>query len=191
MARQKYPLVVLALAAVGYQTSAFAQAPAPEPPAPPAPAPPAAPTPPAAPAPDAAPAPPTTEPSTPPAPEKDSPEPAPVEGVIKDDPTEDQDKPPTVFPPPVQRPPVPTRVKPQLITVGMHPAAVDFGAEADIVSSIAGEKPEPQSRRWNYKLRGFFRAPARVGIGPKAGSPEGSQVHRPPRLVGFTSADGP
>jgi hypothetical protein len=78
-------------------------------------------------------------------------------------------------------------VKPQLITVGMHPAAVDFGSEADMVSSIAGEKPEPQSRRWNYKLRGFFRAPARVGIGPRAGTTEGSQLHSPPRMVGFTS----
>jgi hypothetical protein len=78
-------------------------------------------------------------------------------------------------------------VKPQQTTVGMHPAAVDFGAEADLVSSIAGEKPEPQSRRWNYKLRGFFRAPARVGIGPRAGTTEGSQLHSPPRMVGFTS----
>jgi hypothetical protein len=82
---------------------------------------------------------------------------------------------------------MPVRVKPQLTTVGMHPAAVDFGAEADLVSSIAGAKAEPQSRRWNYKLRGFFRAPARVGIGPRAGTDDGNQLHSPPRMVGFTS----
>lgn len=180
MARQKYPLALLALAATAYPTQVFAQTE----PAAPAPAP-AAPAP-AAPAPEA-PAPTTPAPEARPAPEKDSPESAPIEGVNKDDPTEDDHKASTVFPPPVERPPTPTRVKPQLTTVGMHPAAVDFGAEADLVSSIAGEKPEPQSRRWNYKLRGFFRAPARIGIGPRAGEADGNQMHSPPRMVGYTS----
>jgi hypothetical protein len=191
MARQKYPLVLLALAVGGLQTPALAQPPAPAQPAPPAPAPAPAPpaaapapaAPPAAPAP-AAPAPAPTEPpaTAPAAPEQ----PAAPEAETPMQAAETE-KSPTVFPAPVQRPPTPTRVKPQLITVGMHPAAVDFGAEADMVSSIAGEKPEPQSRRWNYKLRGFFRAPARVGIGPRAGTSEGSQLHSPPRMVGATS----
>src|SRR5262245_20975656 len=165
MARQKYPLVLLALAVGGWQTSALAQTPAPEQPAPPAPAPG---TPPAAPAPDA----PAPAPTEPPATAPAAPEPAPAPEDETPARVEDKEKSPTVFPAPVQRPPTPTRVKPQLITVGMHPAAVDFGAEADMVSSIAGEKPEPQSRRWNYKLRGYFRAPARVGIGPRAGTSE-------------------
>jgi hypothetical protein len=175
MARQKYPLALLALTVGALPTSAFAQtapptepAPAPTTPAPEAPAP----TEPA-PAPSE---PPATAPAAPAAPTEPAPAPA-----------ADAPKAPTVFPPPVQRPPLPVRVKPQLITVGMHPAAVDFGSEADLVSSIAGEKPEPQSRRWNYKLRGFFRAPARVGIGPRAGEDDGNQLHSPPRMVGFTS----
>jgi hypothetical protein len=185
MARQKYPLALFALTVGAYSTPALAQT---APPGEPAPAPAPAPTTPA----PADPAPTTPEaPSTAaPAREEASPEPDPVEGVNRDDPTEDaptDEKSPTVFPPPVQRPPTPVRVKPQLTTVGMHPTMVDFGAEADLVSSIAGEKPEPQSRRWNYKLRGYFRAPARVGIGPRAGTDEGSQLHSPPRMVGYTS----
>ena len=183
MARQKYPLALLALAVGAFQTSALRanrtadgtragtdgarpahrRRPPPKRPLPPAPAP----SEPPATAPAAAPAAPTAPPAPAPA--------AANEAAA------------TVFPPPVQRPPAPVRVKPQLITVGMHPAAVDFGAEADLVSSIAGEKPEPQSRRWNYKLRGFFRAPARVGIGPRAGTDEGNQLHSPPRMVGYTS----
>jgi hypothetical protein len=181
MARQKYPLVLLALAVGGWQTSALAQTPTPEQPAPtPAPAPPPTGTEPAAPSAPAPAEPPATAPAAPAAPTTPAAPETPPAAAEKE-------KSPTVFPAPVQRPPTPTRVKPQLITVGMHPAAVDFGAEADMVSSIAGEKPEPQSRRWNYKLRGFFRAPARVGIGPRAGTSEGSQLHSPPRMVGYTS----
>jgi hypothetical protein len=194
MTRPKHPLALIALA-VGWHASAQAQTPTPPPPAQPAPAAPAAPAPtapapaaPAAPAPSAAPTAPA--PSAAPAP---APTPAPgTESAAPGAPTVEatpapDTKTPTVFPPPVPRPPTPQRAKPQAITVGMHPAAVDFGAEADLVSSICGPKPEPQSRRWNYKLRGFFRAPARVGIGPKAGSTEGSQLHAPPRMVGATS----
>lgn len=97
--------------------------------------------------------------------------------------------PPTVFPPPVTRAPKPKRAKPQQSTVGMDPASVDFGAEADIVSSVGAEKPPLLNRRWNYTLRGFFRAPARVGIGPETGSTDGKQLHSPPRMVGRTDAE--
>lgn len=90
-----------------------------------------------------------------------------------------------MFPPPVDRPPRPKRAKRQRTTVGMHPAAVDFGAEADIVSSIGVEKPPPDNRRWSYALRGFLRAPMRVGIGPETGNDDGAQLHSPPRIVGL------
>jgi hypothetical protein len=97
--------------------------------------------------------------------------------------------PPTVFPPPQTRAPKPKRSKPQQFTVGMDPAAADFGAEADIVSSIGAEKAPLLNRRWNYTLRGFFRAPARVGIGPETGSTDGMQLHSPPRMVGRTDSE--
>jgi hypothetical protein len=93
----------------------------------------------------------------------------------------------TVFPPPVDRPPLPKREKLQITTVGMRLGAVDFGAEADIVSSVGRLKPPPDNRRWSYALRGFFRAPMRVGIGPETGNTTGSQLHSPPRVVGFGS----
>jgi hypothetical protein len=178
MARHKHPPLALLALVVGWHATAQAQTPPSSPPAetPPAPAP----TEPSAPAPSA-PAPTTDKPST------DSQ--APAAPTAKPEPAPEAEKKPapTVFPPPVPRPPTPVRAKPQKVTVGLHPAAVDFGSEADLVSSIGGEKPEPQSRRWNYKLRGFFRAPARVGIGPRAGTGEGNQLHSPPRMVGFTS----
>jgi hypothetical protein len=93
----------------------------------------------------------------------------------------------TVFPPPVDRPAAPKREKLQVTSVGMRLGAVDFGAEADIVSSVGRLKPPPDNRRWAYALRGFFRAPMRVGIGPETGKTTGSQLHSPPRMVGFGS----
>ena len=92
-----------------------------------------------------------------------------------------------IFPPPVDRPPAPKREKLQATSVGMRLGGVDFGAEADIVSSVGRLKPAPDNRRWTYALRGFFRAPMRVGIGPETGRTEGSQLHSPPRVVGFGS----
>jgi len=92
-----------------------------------------------------------------------------------------------VFAPPVDRPPVPKREKLQVTSIGMRLGAVDFGAEADIVSSVGRLKPPPDNRRWAYALRGFFRAPMRVGIGPETGKTTGSQWHSPPRIVGFGS----
>jgi hypothetical protein len=92
-----------------------------------------------------------------------------------------------VFPPPVQRAPLPKRANQQLTTVGRHPASVDFGAEADLVSSVGRDKPPLENRRWTYAMRGFFRAPMRVGIGPETGKDTGSQLHSPPRIVGLNS----
>jgi hypothetical protein len=113
-----------------------------------------------------------------------APAPAPVDAApVKAEP------PPTVFPPPQTRAPKARRAKPQQSTVGMEPAAADFGAEADIVSSVGAPKPPPLNRRWNYTLRGFFRAPARVGIGPETGSTDGMQLHSPPRMVGRTDSE--
>jgi hypothetical protein len=153
---------------------AFAQdAPAPEAPGPAAPAPVAVPAPPVpAPTPDpaaAAPVPPATpaEPA------------APAAG--------EHEKVATVFPPPVDRPPTPKREKLQATSVGMRLGAVDFGAEADIVSSVGRLKPPADNRRWSYAMRGFFRAPMRVGIGPQTGFKDGSQLHSPPRMTGFHS----
>lgn len=116
-------------------------------------------------------------------------EPAPAEAAAEPAPAAEpaQKKVATVFPPPVDRPPTPKREKLQTTTIGMRLGAVDFGAEADIVSSVGRLKPPPDNRRWSYALRGFFRAPMRIGIGPETGNTSGSQLHSPPRVVGFNS----
>jgi hypothetical protein len=94
---------------------------------------------------------------------------------------------PTVFPPPQKRAPIPKRTKPLQTTIGMELGAVDFGAEADLISSVGRERPPADNRRWTYALRGFLRAPMRFSIGPETGSTDGSQLHSPPRMVGFNS----
>lgn len=159
---------LLVLALLG-SSRAFAQAAAPEPEPKPAPEPAA----PAAAAPAAPAAPAAAAPAEPAAPTEASPA-EPVKPKIA-----------AVFPPPVDRPPLPKREKLQVTSVGMRLGSVDFGAEADIVSSVGRLKPPPDNRRWSYALRGFFRAPMRIGIGPETGSTEGSQLHSPPRMVGY------
>ncbi len=62
---------------------------------------------------------------------------------------------------------------------------MDFGGEADMVSSAdepldGGGAP----KKWNYRLRGFFRAPLKVGVGPKNDGTSGHEFHSPARIVG-------
>lgn len=197
---KKKPSFVLALSTALLPATALAQQPAPAapPPAAPAPAPaapkaaeapqPAAPAP--APAPAAPPAaqeivpapaaPPATDAAATTAPAAGAETPAAAE-------TPKGATPPPVFPPPITRPPALKRAKPQLTTVGRHPAAIDFGAEADLVSGVGRDMAPLENRRWTYALRGFFRAPMRIGIGPETGSDSGSQLHSPPRIVGLDS----
>ena len=153
---------------------------APAPPAGPGPSPPDAPgTPPTAPGGDA------NLPA--PAPEQNVAKPAGPEGPKAPVGEPEHKQVNAVFPPPVDRPPVPKREKLQVTSVGMRLGAVDFGAEADIVSSVGRLKPPPDNRRWSYALRGFFRAPMRIGIGPETGKTNGSQLHSPPRITGLNS----
>jgi hypothetical protein len=199
---KKKPCFLVALSTALLPATALAQqpaAPAPAPAEPKAPAAaPAAPAPaaPTAPAPAATPA---AAPAAPPAPAAEAPaapgtEAAPTtpmaatpEPAATAEEPNRSDTPPPVFPPPITRPPAAKRAKPQLTTVGRHPAAVDFGAEADLVSSIGRDKAPLENRRWTYALRGYFRAPMRIGIGPETGSDSGSQLHSPPRIVGLNS----
>jgi hypothetical protein len=87
-----------------------------------------------------------------------------------------------VKPPPEQL----ARQKPLETTVGMIPSAPDFGAEADLVSTINKLRPPALTRRWNYALKGWIRAPMRVSLGPRNDGTEGSELHSPPRVVGGT-----
>jgi hypothetical protein len=179
LTRTSLRLVALAFALA--PATALAQQPEPGQPVPPAAPEPGAPP---APPPDQAVPPAATE--APVAPDTEAPaEPAPTPGE-EPAPAKDVEL-KSVFPPPVNRAPPPKREKAQAVTIGMHPAAVDFGAEADVVSSVGRPKAPADNRRWTYALRGFLRAPMRIGIGPETGSDSGSQLHSPPRIVGFGS----
>ena len=134
------------------------------------------------------PAPAETEPAAPPAAEPAEPEPAEPEPVAE--PGEPPGTgaravaPPTVFSAPVPPPPQPRREKPFRPMLGLEPAEPDFGAEADIVSSLTDNTPPPLTKKWSYSLKGWFRAPMRVGYGPRNDLTEGSELHAPPRMVG-------
>jgi hypothetical protein len=105
---------------------------------------------------------------------------------------------PVVAPPEVRtQPPLPAappvrRRKPLQITVGLPPTAQDLGSEADIVStadieSVAADYE--QVRGWTFGMKGYIRAPMRIGIGPKNNGDPGLELHTPPRMVGLSSGD--
>jgi|GEM_PF-6076598 len=79
------------------------------------------------------------------------------------------------------------RTKPLMTTIGMDPVQPDFGAEADMVSTIGAETNALPPKKWNRSAHGFFRAPMLVGLGPKNDGSEGAEIHSPPRVVGRTS----
>src|SRR5262249_18975874 len=67
--------------------------------------------------------------------------------------------------------------------------AQDFGAEADMVSTADAPHDPPLSKKWNYALRGFLRAPMRIGIGPRTDGASGKELHAPPHMPGATSSE--
>jgi hypothetical protein len=106
--------------------------------------------------------------------------------------------PPPVEPPPPPPPPPPrVRGKPLRTSVGLSPTAADLGSEADIVSSadMAGTGTTLMSapeQKFAFSMKGYLRAPMRLGWGPSVNHPMGSSVtelHSPPRIVGLGSGD--
>jgi hypothetical protein len=87
------------------------------------------------------------------------------------------------------------RVKPLQTTVGLDPTAPDFGAEADLVSTVNESGASIKPRRWTFVMHGFLRAPLRVGIGPTTqvlnnrGQMSDSEWHSPPHVVGANNYD--
>jgi hypothetical protein len=81
------------------------------------------------------------------------------------------------------------RTKPLQTTVGLVPTAPDFGSEADLVSSADDQGAGSRPRRWTYSLKGFLRAPMRVGFGPLVDGTPGHQAHSPPRIAGGSPDD--
>ncbi|HEY2404941.1 MAG TPA: hypothetical protein VGI10_03015 [Polyangiaceae bacterium] len=187
MANQRTRLIgTLTFAMVGTVAShTFAQA------APGAPAPPAAATPPAPAAPPAG-EPPTGATPTPGAEASAPPTTPPPAAAESSDAEAGGVAPvtPTVFPPPaLHRRPKKKKPKVQRLytTVGMLPTDQDFGSEADMVSTANAPHDAPLSKKWNYSLRGFLRAPMRIGIGPRTDRTSGTEWHAPAHMPGATS----
>jgi hypothetical protein len=74
-------------------------------------------------------------------------------------------------------------------TVGMNPPEPDFGSEADLVSTADDDAPASRPKKWVYALKGYLRAPMRIGLGPRQDGTPGNQLHSPPRTPGLDSDD--
>lgn len=72
-------------------------------------------------------------------------------------------------------------------TIGMDPVQPDFGAEADLISTIGDADEALPPKKWNRSVHAFFRAPMAIGVGPRNDGTEGSELHSPPRVPGRTS----
>lgn len=82
----------------------------------------------------------------------------------------------------------PRRLKPLQTTVGAPPTAQDLGSEADLVQARGDEEAVSSAlERWVLKMKGYVRAPMRVGIGPRNDGQDGDELHSPPRMVGLSS----
>jgi hypothetical protein len=85
-----------------------------------------------------------------------------------------------------------TRLKSLKMTVGIPPTASDLGSEADMVSTTGGEDDATitaQLANWTLGMKGYIRAPMRVGIGPRFNENDKTELHSPPRIVGLGSGD--
>jgi hypothetical protein len=86
--------------------------------------------------------------------------------------------------------PAPTtyRLKPLKMSVGNPPNSEDVGSEADLL----GVRDEPQGyseslKKWQLRMKGYVRAPLRIGFGRSTALDEDVEPHIPPRIVGLSS----
>jgi hypothetical protein len=108
------------------------------------------------------------------------------------------------FPAPVYQEPSARRTKPLRISIGLLPTASDLGSEADLVSTADNDAAITESlKKWTFSLKGYIRAPVRIGWGPSChdrsdlnanrlcstGETPHTELHSPPRMVGFSSGD--
>lgn len=90
------------------------------------------------------------------------------------------------------------RAKSLKMTVGVPPTTGDLGSEADSVDSTTslaeGGRTARISDNWSFVLKGYLRAPMRIGYGPKDGTAAGAaspdyEFHSPVRMVGLSSSN--
>src|SRR5450432_65172 len=85
-----------------------------------------------------------------------------------------------------------SRSKALKLTVGIPPTASDLGSEADMVSTSGGDDDATLTTKlanWTLGMKGYIRAPMRVGIGPRLNENSTTELHSPPRIVGLGSGD--
>lgn len=104
--------------------------------------------------------------------------------------------PPVMIPIAPVAPPEPPRKVPQEkrkkdleTTVGMDPVQHDIGPEADVLGMVDRGVPKLKTKGWKYAMHGFFRAPLRLGIGPRNDMVPGTQWHSPARVPGYNSTE--
>jgi hypothetical protein len=100
--------------------------------------------------------------------------------------------PPAAPPVPETEPPGRARLKSLKLTVGIPPTASDLGSEADMVSTASGDDDASLTAKlanWTLGMKGYIRAPMRVGIGPRFNEADKTELHSPPRIVGLGSGD--
>jgi hypothetical protein len=111
--------------------------------------------------------------------------------------------PPPAFAAPVYEEPPARRTKPLRMSIGLLPTASDLGSEADLVSTADNDAAITESlKKWSFSLKGYIRAPMRLGWGPScaqnnrdairlcsAGESPRTELHSPPRMIGFSSGD--
>jgi len=96
---------------------------------------------------------------------------------------------PTPPPEPPKKAPVEKRKKELETTVGMEQVQHDIGPEADILGTVDLGVPRLKTKGWKYSMHGFFRAPLRLGIGPRGDAQSGTQWHSPAHIPGLDVTD--
>jgi hypothetical protein len=97
--------------------------------------------------------------------------------------------PPTPPPQPQKKAPAEKRKKDLETTIGMDPTQHDIGPEADMLGVVDLGVPRLKTKGWKYALHGFFRAPMRLGIGPRGDLQSGLQWHSPAHVPGLDATD--
>lgn len=81
------------------------------------------------------------------------------------------------------------RAKSLQTSVGLPPASLDLGSEADILGVRDQREMAAMLERWSFSMKASLRAPLRIGFGRRNDGQEGTEMHALPRIVGLGSGD--
>jgi hypothetical protein len=81
------------------------------------------------------------------------------------------------------------RAKSLQVSVGLAPASLDLGSEADILGVRDQREMAAMLERWSFSMKASLRAPLRIGFGRRNDGQDGTEMHALPRIVGLGSGD--